>query len=192
MGLPQVDYIVNVFHDDSLTLKACSLTCKAMFASTRHLIRETLRLAQQNNRSILTWSRKRNSARGRALIDLASYLTWPNAASSDTLQQADIKHPAIYIPENLLSHLQRFQSPNWVRTHTIDHHNVVKWANHYKTFFVHFYPTLTSLTVHNPFGCYQASPLSFDLCFSFQILRTRPSSFCGFTGRRCEMRLPRQ
>lgn len=36
MGLPQqlVEYIMEVLRDDLQTLKACSLTCKPMFAST--------------------------------------------------------------------------------------------------------------------------------------------------------------
>ena len=33
-----VDYIMDILRDDLRALKACSLTCWAMFASTRHLI----------------------------------------------------------------------------------------------------------------------------------------------------------
>ena len=56
MGLPQelVDYTMNMLHDDLRTLKACSLTCKAMFPSTQHLIHRTLCLTRQNNQSVLT------------------------------------------------------------------------------------------------------------------------------------------
>ena len=56
MGLPQelVDHIVDTLHEDLPALKACSLTCKAMFASTRHLIHQTLCLTPRNNERVLT------------------------------------------------------------------------------------------------------------------------------------------
>ena len=44
MGIPQdlVDYVMDILRDDSEALKACSLTCRSTFASTRRLIHETL------------------------------------------------------------------------------------------------------------------------------------------------------
>ena len=43
MGLPQEvgDRIVDMLQDDGSALRACSLTCKVMFTSTRHLIHQT-------------------------------------------------------------------------------------------------------------------------------------------------------
>jgi hypothetical protein len=56
MGLPQelVEHIIDTLQEDLPALKACSLTCKAMFASTRHLIYQTLCLTPRNNDRILT------------------------------------------------------------------------------------------------------------------------------------------
>ena len=50
MGLPQelVDHIMDMLQDNIPALQACSLTCKAMFASTRHLLHRTLKLGQKN------------------------------------------------------------------------------------------------------------------------------------------------
>ena len=44
MGLPQeiVDHIMDMLQNDVIALKACSLTCKVMFVSARHLIHHTL------------------------------------------------------------------------------------------------------------------------------------------------------
>ena len=60
MGLPQelVDHIMDMLYVDLQALKACSLTCKAMFSSTRHLIHQTLCLNVRNNNSILTREEK--------------------------------------------------------------------------------------------------------------------------------------
>ena len=57
-----------------------------------------------------------------------------------------------FTPGALLPHLHHFQSLDRVHTLTINSYDVVSWANHWKTFFIHFYPTLTSLTLRHPFG----------------------------------------
>ena len=64
----------------------------------------------------------------------------------------DIRDPVISTPGILLPHLHHFQSLTRVHTLTIWFCSIFKWANHYKTGFAHFYPTLTSLTLINPFG----------------------------------------
>ena len=38
-----VDHIISMLHDDLRTLEACSLTCKAMLASARRFIHQSLR-----------------------------------------------------------------------------------------------------------------------------------------------------
>ena len=60
MGLPQelIDYIVDILHNDISTLKACSLTCKAMFASTRRLIHQGLCLPALEKLRILSRAKK--------------------------------------------------------------------------------------------------------------------------------------
>ena len=56
MSLPQelIDRIMDVLGDDRRALKPCSLACKAMFTSTRHLIHQTLRVTWANNQKVLT------------------------------------------------------------------------------------------------------------------------------------------
>lgn len=151
MGLPQelIDYIADILHDDLHTLKACSLTCKAMFASTRHLIHQTLYLTRQNNEKVFTQEGLcRNS--GRQELYLMSYM-----AERGLLQytrQIKVRDPGIFIPDAVLPHIHHFQSLNRVHTLIIEHYDAVLWAKHYRSCFVHFYPTLTSLTLSRPFG----------------------------------------
>ena len=63
MGLPQeiVDRMVDILRDDLQALKACSLTCKAMFASARYLIHRVLYLTVQNNQSVLNPKREKEA-----------------------------------------------------------------------------------------------------------------------------------
>ena len=60
-----------------------------------------------------------------------------------------------FIPETLSPHLAYFQSLDRVHSLTIEQYDIISWANHYKTCFLHFYPTLTSLTLHRPFYHYR-------------------------------------
>lgn len=127
-----------------------------MFASTRPLIHATLRLTRRNNEGILTREEKKELRKkpGKHELRFLSYM-----GERGLLQYArcvDIRDPAIYTPETLLPHLHHFQSLDRVHSLTIAHYNAVKWANHYKTCFVHLYPTLTSLALCNPFGSHEA------------------------------------
>lgn len=60
MGLPQelVNHTVDMLHDNIPALEACSLTCRTMFASTRHLIHRTLDLTLRNNEHLFTEEEK--------------------------------------------------------------------------------------------------------------------------------------
>ena len=143
MGLPQelIDQIMSELHDDLTTLNACSLTCKSMFASTRHLLHDhrTLRLcphALQKPFADLQCTR---------LVHITPY--------GDRLT-----------PRLLQPHLHRFQSLDKVHTLVFERYDVHTWANHYQSYFAHFYPTLTSLTLRHPSGTYQ-SFLQFALQF---------------------------
>lgn len=158
MGLPQelVDHIVGVLHNDFRALTACSLTCKSMFASTRPLIHETLRLTRRNNEDILTREERKRLRKksGKRELRFLSYMG--ERGLLQYVRCVDIQDPAIYTPENLLPHLHHFRCLDRVHSLTIVHYNAVKWANHYKTCFIHLYPTLTSLALCNSFGSYQA------------------------------------
>src|ERR1700753_524234 len=54
IGLPTelVDYIMDILGDDLPALEACSLTCRAMLASTRRLLHQTLHLTPENDQSV--------------------------------------------------------------------------------------------------------------------------------------------
>ena len=66
MGLPQevVDRIMDMLQDDMRALKACSLTCKAMFASTQHSIHLTLRLTREAKRKAFTPEEEQHYVQG--------------------------------------------------------------------------------------------------------------------------------
>lgn len=151
MGLPQelVNCIADILHDDIHALKACSLTCKAMFASTRHLIHQTLHLTRRNNDKVLTREKLCQSL-GYHELRLVSYMG--ECGLLQYTRHVHVHDPGIFIPNTLLPHLHYFQSLDRVHTLTIEHYDAVLWAKHYKICFVHFYPTLTSLTLSRPFG----------------------------------------
>ena len=146
MGLPQelVDHIMGELHDDLTALKACSLTCKAMFASTLHLVHQTLRLYPHTLQ--------------KAFADEGEqgYLQYT--------RRIHIIHYGELTPRTLLPHLHRFQSLDRVHTLIFERYDARIWANHYQPYFVHLYPTLTSLTLRHPSGTYQAF-LQFALQF---------------------------
>ena len=158
MGLPQelVDYIVGFLCGDFQTLTTFLLTCKSMFASTQPLIHETLRLTRQNNESILTQKQKKELCQKSGHHELHFMSHMAEHSLLQYTQQLDIRDPVISTPDNLLPHLHHFQSLTPVHTLTIWFYDIVKWANHYRTCFAHFYPTLTSLTLLHPFGPYRA------------------------------------
>ena len=112
MGLPPklVYYILGLLRGDFQTLKACSLTCKSMFASTQPFIHETLRLTRQNNESVLTKKQKKelHLKPGHHELRFMSYM-----AERGLLQYTrglDIRDPVISTPGILLPHLHHFQS----------------------------------------------------------------------------------
>lgn len=153
MGLPQeiVDRIMDMLQDDLPTLKACSLTCKAMLASTRHLIHRTLYLTRRNNESV---PQKNKLPRG-SYYHALRFLSY--AGERGLLQytlEVHIRDP-FFTPDTLLPHLHHFQTLDRVHTLIVEHYDVFLWANQYKICFAHFYPTLTSLTLRRSFAPYR-------------------------------------
>ncbi|KAF9781713.1 hypothetical protein BJ322DRAFT_240217 [Thelephora terrestris] len=136
MGLPQelLDCIMDMLCDDLRTLKACSLTCKALFASTRHLIHQTLHL----------------SAR------FLSYMAMGERGLLRYTRHLHIPDRSRLTPSTLLPHLHHFQSLDRVHTITITNYDAIRWGNDHRTFFANFYPTLTSLTLAQAFGSHQS------------------------------------
>ena len=159
MNLPQelVDYIMEMLHDDTRSLKACSLTCKTMLASTRHLIHYTLYLTPQNNQSVLTREEQSRyqGQEGRLDVQLRFLSYVGERGFLRYTQQVHIRGFDPFTPGTLLPHLHHFQSLDRVHTLMIDHYDTALWENYLTTCFVHFYPTLTSLTLRRPIGHYR-------------------------------------
>ena len=170
MGLPQelVDCIVDMLYDNIRALKACSLTCKAMFASTRHLIHRTLYLTSRNNQRVLTQEEKHRYRRKRLDSSCDLHLRFlSHMGERSLLQYPRQVHISMYRPLNpgiLRPHLHHFQALGRVRTLTLDHCGVLAWRYHHSTWLAHFCPTLTSLTLNFPLGGHREI-LRFALCF---------------------------
>jgi hypothetical protein len=147
MGLPQelLDHIIDMLHDDIQALKACSLVCEAMFASTRRLIYYTLRLTPENALSVLTREEKHRYQKGNFDVGLRFLSFMDERGLLKCTQRVHIGRQ--FTPEILLPHLHRFQSLNHVQILTIDDFRIDEWVNYHTTGLAHFYPTLTSLAL---------------------------------------------
>ena len=169
MGLPQelVDHIINTLHEDLPALKACSLTCKAMFASTRHLIHQTLCLTPRNNESVLTRNEKKKLRRRKEGFQDVQLRFLSHMGEHGFLQytreiyinryasRALTPGTGTFTPDTLLPHIHHFRSLNRVHAITIDGYESKKWKRHSERCFAHFYPTLTSLTLRLSSGHYR-------------------------------------
>ena len=148
IGLPQelIDSIMDILRIDGdiRALKACSLTCKAMLASTQRLIHQTLRLTPQNAQRIINRDKS---------MDESRFLQYT--------RRVHISMPRRFNQGILRPHLRHFQSLDRVHTLTIENYDAAAWDNHY---FAHLYPTVTSLAFHRPFSCYRVL-LQFALQF---------------------------
>ena len=158
MGLPQelVDYIMGMLEDDLRTLKACSLTCKAMFASTRRLVHQTLCLSQRNRqRTLITKKGTHHREQDHYGAELCFLSYMGEHGFLKYTRKIHLCVPERFTPDILFPHLHHFQSLDMVHTLTIENYDSFLWASHYKSCFVHFYPALTSLTLRRPFGHYR-------------------------------------
>ena len=158
MGLPQelIDKIMDMLHNDVRALKACSLTCKAMFGSTRHLVHQSLYLTVRTNQSILTREEKsRYRAGDYHDVNLRFLSFMGEHGFLQYTRRVYVRDPIRFNPDTLLPHMYHFQSLDRVHTLVFEGFDAISWANHYKTYFIHFYPTLTSLTLSRPRGRYR-------------------------------------
>ena len=133
MGLPQelVDHIVDTLHEDLPALKACSLTCKAMFASTRHLIHQTLCLTPRNNERVLTREEEEKLRRLKQGYQDVQLRFLSYAGERGLLQYTRkiyisrcfrrVAIPAgAFTPDTLLPHIHHFRSLDRVHAITIE------------------------------------------------------------------------
>ena len=168
MGLPQeiVDRIIDTLQNDMTALKACSLTCKAMFASARHLIHHTLYITKEVSWRILTPEERERYEQGdRRELELR-FLSL--VGERDLLKYA--RHMDILIeddapPDILEPHLQYFQSLDRIHTLTIHPYESLLCCNFCNTYFAQFYPTLTTLVLYFPIDHRLFTPWQFVLQF---------------------------
>ena len=159
MGLPQelVDYIMDILRDDIRALKACSLTCKALFASARRPIHQTLSVTSRLDKQFLTVEEKKRP--DHLLNHREIGLRYLSAMAERGLfrytRQVHIRKFYWFTPDLLLPQIHHFQSLDRVHTLIIERCYVVAWTTYFNTYFVHFYSTLTSLTLRQPSGPYR-------------------------------------
>ena len=154
--LPQeiVDHIVFMLRNELKSLKACSLTCKAMFVSTRHVIHRNICLTSEKNWNLLTIPEKQRYIRGerqdiaiRVLSAIAAHGLLPYA-----------RHLYIHLERNFTAanlqpfndDFQRFDriqelSIHWLHTPDFLYEN-------FDVYFSNFVPTLRSLHLDTPTG----------------------------------------
>lgn len=159
MPLPQelVDQIVDLLRDDIQALKACSLTCKVMFASTRHLIHQTLSVASRLDEDFLT-TQEKNSPNPWLNYEESGLRYLSSMAERGLLRyprRVHIRRFSGFVPSFLLPQLHNLQSLDQVHTLIIERCQIITWADHYKTCYVHLYTTLTTLWLSHPFGHYR-------------------------------------
>ena len=159
MGLPQelVDHVMDMLHNDIPTLKACSLTCKAMFASTRRLIHRTLCLTLQNSKSVLNGGKKFRDRYGRnqPALDFRFVACMSERGLLRYTRQVYFSVPYYFTPYMLMPYLHYFRLLDKVHTLIVERYSLEIWSTHCKTCFTYFYPTLTSLTLRHPYCPYQ-------------------------------------
>ena len=142
MGLPQelIDHITDMLHDDLSTLKACSLTCKSMFASTRRLIHQTLSLTDDNNKSVLTLKETYRYVWRDPDVRLRLLSHMGERGLLQYARRVHYNSRLPFIPSVLLPYLHHFQSLDQIHTLILTSYSPIPWLNHYKTYFFHFYP----------------------------------------------------
>lgn len=157
MGLPQelVERIIYMLQDNRRALKACSLTCRAMFASARHLIHRTLHLTARHNQEMLTPTEKKRHARGsHSELGLQILPFMVERGLLKYAQHLKIDMQYDLYPQTLKPHLHLFPSLDRIHTLTIHSYGYPVWQGAYNLLFIHLCPTLTTLVLYSPLGHY--------------------------------------
>ena len=166
MGLPQelIDRVTNMLQDDRRALEACSLTSKAMFASTRHLLHQTLYLTRGINERILTPAERRRVREGCLELDFRILSFMGERGLLKYTRHLNIHMDFLFSPDALEPHLRHFRSLDRICTLTIHACSAYVWHDVCKTYFMQLYPTLTTLALHFPVDNYRDA-LRFALQF---------------------------
>lgn len=153
--LPQeiVEHIVFMLGDDLKSLKACALTSKALFVSTRHIIHRRICLTSEQNWELLTLREKqryiRDDRQGIAIKVLS-------AISAHGLlpygRQLFINLEKNFTPANLQPFNDHFQRFDRIQELSIYCLHTQGFLAQFDTFFANFVPTLRSLHLDTPIG----------------------------------------
>lgn len=153
--LPQelVDHIISMLEEDLRSLKACSLACKVMFASSRHLIHRKMYLTSEANWELLTLPERQRYIRGerhelavRVLSRVAAHGLLPYA------RHLFINIYKNFTPTNLQPFNHHFQHFDRIQELSIFWLDTPGFLKNFDTYFAKFVPTLRSLHLGTPTG----------------------------------------
>ena len=196
MGLPQeiVDLIMDMLYDNIRALKVCSLTCKAMFASTRHLIHQRLHLPMLENVLLPSQAMKLRSNRRRPPDDELRLLS--HMAKRGLLQYTKRIHIRLAAYSRMRAtppHLHHLQPLIQAHTISILGYHATAWENRCKACFTQYYPSVTSLKLAYPSGTHQLLlrfALQFPMLQNLSLewltyVQTEPNSVVPATVNQC-------
>jgi len=153
--LPQelIDHIISTLRDDLQSLKACSLTCKVMFVSARHLIHQKIYLTSNKNWELLTVPERQRYIRGeryeltvRVLSRIATHGLLPYAC------HLFINLSKNFTPTNLQPYNHHFQCFDQIQELSVFWLDTPGFLKEFDTYFAKFVPTLRSLHLDTPTG----------------------------------------
>lgn len=138
-----------MLQDNRRALKACSLTCKAMFASTRHLIHQTLHLTTSNNQRILTPAQKKQyGQKGSYELELQFLSFMAKRGLLKYARHLNIDVACDFSDSPVVPHLCHISSLDRIHTLTIHLRHSVLWRGGvYNSLFRHLRSTLTTLVL---------------------------------------------
>ena len=159
MGLPRdiVEEIIQLHRGDLKTLRACSLTCRALFSAVRGLIHERVRLSPRRSypphklkdrieEKVLPGWRPRTDW---CEVHLRHLSMGGKLGLMDYARELCIDIGLDFTPESLEVYLPHFRSFNQVHTLRISTFDTPKFLLTFKRYFGQFVPTLRSL--HLPY-----------------------------------------
>ena len=155
MDLPQeiVDHVMFVLRHDLKSLKACSLTCKALFVSARPFIHRKICLTSELNWEMLTLREKQRYIRGER--EGLAVKTLSGVAAHGLLRfgrRLSIRINQNFTPTNLQPFNDHFQRFDRIQELTIYSLHTKCFLEQFDTFFANFIPTLRSLHLDSPSG----------------------------------------
>lgn len=155
MDLPQeiVNHILFLLGNDLKSLKACSLTCKTMFVSTRPIIHRKVSLTYEQNWEVLTLREKQRYIRGdrqdialKVLYGIAAHGLLPYG------RHLTINTNKVLTPANLQPFNHHFQRLDRIQELSIYWLDTPGFLEQFDTFFENLVPTLRSLHLARPTG----------------------------------------